>query len=177
MIQLAWRRYFALKKEQVNKAVRDKVVRIGQGVSACEQAILAKTETKDEEKAELISSGKETSVEEVWAVEGAKENIVSYGHKIRAWAAWSLQARADVKEAHEEPVEVKAPEKAADSKAALGKESTREAPYEQRVEAWVERFGNKAHGSRATKGTAKAKAAPKEDSSAKFPLKKIVSQG
>ena len=52
------------------------------------------------------------------------------GEKIGAWAAWSLQARAEVKEAHEEPVEVKAPEEAADGKAALDKESTREAPYE-----------------------------------------------
>ena len=98
-----------------------------------------KTTKGDEERAELISSGKETST----------------------------------KEAHEEPDEVKAPEETADDEAALGKESTTEAPYEERVEACVDRFRNKAHGSRDTKETAKAKAAPKEDSSAKAPLKKI----
>ena len=56
--------------------------------------------------------------------------------------------------------EVKAPEEAADGKAALGKDSTREAPYEQRVEAWAERFGSKAHESRATKSLRKLKQHP-----------------
>ena len=35
-IQLAWRRYSALKEEQVQNAVCNKVVRIGQRISTCE---------------------------------------------------------------------------------------------------------------------------------------------
>ena len=76
-------------------------------------------------------------------------------------------------EAHEEPVEVKAPEETADDEAALDEESTTEAPYEERVEAWVDRFGNKAHESRATKKSAMTKAAPTRVFRAKGPLRKI----
>ena len=47
-----------------------------------------------------------------------------------------------MKEAHEEPDEAKAPEETADDEAALGKESTTEAPYEERVKACVDRFRN-----------------------------------
>ena len=87
-----------------------------------------KTTQGGEERAELISLGKVTSAEEVRVEEDTMKNVVFPGEK----------ARTDVKEAHEELDEVKAPEEAADGKAALEKETTREAPYEERVEAWVE---------------------------------------
>ena len=74
------------------------------GISAFERSILDKTEAK------------------------AAKKVVFQGHKIRAWAAWSLLAWADAKEAHEEPDEVKAPEETADDTASLEKETTTEAP-------------------------------------------------
>ena len=52
------------------------------------------------------------------------ENIVFHGQKIGAWVAWSILARADVKEAHAEHVEVEVTEEGAVVEAALGKEAT-----------------------------------------------------
>ena len=45
----------------------------------------------------------------------------------------SIYAKADNKEAHVEPIKVKATEEASVEKAALKKESSDEATYEQRV--------------------------------------------
>ena len=98
------------------------------------------------------------------------ENVIFHGQKIGAWAAWSIYAKADTKEANVEPIEVKANEEAAVEKAALGKEAT----YEQRVEAWIERFGNKADGTKATKETARAKAVLKKNTIEESPFKRIV---
>ena len=50
-----------LKEEQVQKAVRKKVVMVGQRILACERGILAKAGAEAAEKAELVNSGKETS--------------------------------------------------------------------------------------------------------------------
>ena len=143
---------------------------VGQPISACERAILAKAGAEAAEKAELVNSGKETSAGEDRAGEGAMENVVFHGEKIGAWAAWSIQAKADIKEAHVEPIEVKATEEASVGKAALGKEAT----YEQRVEAWIECFGAKANGKKAKKETAKEKAAPRKETMSKSPWKRIV---
>ena len=98
------------------------------------------------------------------------EIVIFPGEKIGAWAAWSIQARADIKEAHVEPIEVKATEEASVGKAALGKEAT----YEQRVEAWIERFGTKADGKKATNKTAKKKAVQRKETIEESSLKKIV---
>ena len=159
------------------RAVLDKVVMVGGRIAAFEKSILAKTEAKADDKVEQSDSSDESSAGEDQPKEAAMENVIFHGQKIGAWAAWSLQAWADVKEAHKEPIEVKATkeaaEESADGKAAHQKELTREDTYEQRVEAWVECFGNKAHGSRATKKTAKNKAAPTRVFSAKSPLRKI----
>ena len=43
----------ALKEEQVQKRVLEKVIMVGQRISACEQAILAKTEAKATEEASV----------------------------------------------------------------------------------------------------------------------------
>ena len=78
-----------------------------------------------------------------------------------------------MKEAHEEPDEVKAPEETADDEAALEEESNSEATYEERVEAWAARFSKEAHGSRAEKKSAKFTAATTRIFRATAPLRKI----
>ena len=75
-------------------------------------------------------------------------------------AAWkcTVQARADVKEAHEKPIDAEATERAADGKAALRNDTTKEAIYEQKVAAWIECFQTKADGRKVKKKAAKKEA-------------------
>ena len=83
------------------------------------------------------------------------KSVIFHGQKIGAWAAWYIQAKADVKGAHEEPIDVEATNDAAVEKAALKKESSKEATYEQKVEAWIERLQPRANDKKAKKKTAK----------------------
>ena len=125
------------------------MVLIGEGVAAFEKSILAEPEAK------------------------ADERVVLYGHKIWAWAAWALLARANVKEAHEGLGENKAPEESADKEAALEEESSSKATYEERVKAWTAQFGKKAQKERAEMKSAKVKAAPARIFRSKGLLRKI----
>ena len=93
--------------------------------------------------------------------------------KIATWKR-TVQARADAEEAHVKPIDVKATEEAADGKAALGNETTKEATYEQKVTAWVERFRNKADGKKAKRKAARKKAALRKETIEESPLRKIA---
>ena len=90
------------------------MVLIGQGVAALEGSILAGTEAKADEK------------------------VVIHGHKVWAWTAWSLLARANVKAAHEELEESEASEKSTDDEVALEEESSSKVTYEERVAVWTD---------------------------------------
>ena len=98
----------------------------------------AARKAKAAEKAarKLATMKKESSVNEQQAREAAQKKEAIYEEKIAAWKL-ANQARADVEEAHEKPIDVEATEKAADGKAALGNDTTIEATYEQMVEAWI----------------------------------------
>ena len=90
------------------------MVLIGEGVSELERSILDETKAK------------------------AGDKVVIHGHKMWAWAAWSLLARVDTKEAYSELEENEAPEESADDEAALDEEeSSSEATYEEKVKAWA----------------------------------------
>lgn len=76
-------------------------------------------------KREATKKG-ESSVDEEQAKEAALKKEAIYENMIKAWKR-SVQVRADAEEAHEKPIDVEVTERAADKKAALGKEITKEA--------------------------------------------------
>ena len=110
-IQLAWRRYLVLKEEQIRRNVLAKVVLIGGEISAFQRSLLAETEAKADEK------------------------VILQGHKIRAWAAWSLLAGAKMKGAHEDLEESDAPDESTDDEVTPEEESDSEVSYEERAAA------------------------------------------
>ena len=62
---------------------------------------------------EAVRAAMGATNEEEQAKEAALKKVVFYRQKIAAWTAWSIQAKADAKKAHEKINDAKAVEKAA----------------------------------------------------------------
>ena len=87
----------------------------------------AARKAKAAEKAakKLAAKKEESSVNEEQAKEAALKKEAIYDKMIVAWKQ-TVQVGADAKEAHVKPINAEATEKAADKKAALGTETTKE---------------------------------------------------